>query len=276
MWNTPVPEPKKIQFAETRQHTSALSISPDGRFLACSHGDDGLILLNVHESVPRPLIRADRVTAACFSPDGRFLVYNTVYGRISLWRVSHHEQVATLAHPPKGGQWESSLAAFSADGNTFANAAKASRSVRVWNLAGSGEKLFLAGHDGGVPCVAFSPDGKELATGSKDRSVKIWDTASGRLLQTLPRFESSIQSIAFSPDGRLLASGQFGRVSRPVQIWDRVTRKAFVPTDDELGRWATAVAFSPDGKFLAACGDGLTICASRKASNARGILPACP
>ena len=60
VWNTPDPEPKKIFFAETSQDTKALSISPDGRFLACQHGDDGLILLDLHESVPRPLIRSDR------------------------------------------------------------------------------------------------------------------------------------------------------------------------------------------------------------------------
>ena len=71
--------------------------------------------------------------------------------------------------------------------------------------------------------MAFSPDGKELASGSKDRLVKLWDTASGRLLRTLPRFEYPIQSIAFSPDGRLLATGQFGPASQPVKVWDLAT-----------------------------------------------------
>ena len=80
VWNTPTPEPKKIFFAETSQDTRALAISPDGRFLACQHGDDGLILLDLQESVPRPLIRSDAVLAACFSQDSRFLVYHTSPG----------------------------------------------------------------------------------------------------------------------------------------------------------------------------------------------------
>ena len=67
VWNTATPEPKKISFAGTSQVMKALSISSDGRFLACSHGSDGLILLDVHEALQRPLIRIHAVKAACFS-----------------------------------------------------------------------------------------------------------------------------------------------------------------------------------------------------------------
>jgi WD40 repeat protein/Flp pilus assembly protein TadD len=245
-----------ICFAETYQDTNALSMSPDGRLLACQHGDDGLILLDVLAGVPRPLIRSNEVLAACFSQDGQSLVYFPLYGGVSLWNVSHHQEVASLAHPWTGGL---PSATFSADGNTFATADKRSHTIRIWNLAGSGEKVFTSGHDGGVPCAEFSPDGKVLATGSKDRLVKLWDAATGRLLGTLPRFESSIQRLAFSPDGRLLATGQFGPTSQPVQIWNLATLQAFTLADDELGQAAYGIAFSPDGKFLAACGNGLTL-----------------
>jgi len=259
VWNTPIPEPKKIHFAKTSQDTKALAISNDGGFLACQHGDDGLILLDLNESAPRPLIRDNEMMAACFSRDGRFLVYYSLSGRVRLWSVPKHEEVADLTHIGKASQMEPFLATFSADGNTFATAGGLSRSIRIWKLAGSGEKLVLSGHEGGVPCVAFSPDGRELASGSKDRWVKFWDVATGRLLGTLPRFESAIQSIAFSPDGRLLATGQFGPTAQPVQIWDLATRQAFALPNDELGQSAYGVAFSPDGKFFAACGHGLTI-----------------
>jgi eukaryotic-like serine/threonine-protein kinase len=263
VWNTPAPDPREILFAETYQDTRALSITPDGRFLACQHGDDGLILLDVRAAVPRPLIRSNEVLAACFSQDGKFLVHFS--GSVRLWNVSHHQEVAVLDHPRQGGMPSVS---FSANGNTFATADKRSHSIRIWNLAGSGEKLVLSGHEGGVACAAFSPEGKVLASGSKDRLVKLWDAATGRLLRTLPRFETSIQSVAFNPDGRLLATGQFGLTSQPVQIWDLATLQAFAPPDDELAGCAYGVAFSPDGKILAACGDGLTLW--RVAASERG------
>jgi WD40 repeat protein/tetratricopeptide (TPR) repeat protein len=253
VWNIPIPEPKKIFFAETVQDTQALSISAEG-LLACQHGDDGLLLLDVRAAMPRPLIRDNEVLAACFSQDGKFLVY---YGAdVKLWDVAKHRQVAALEHPGYGTFY---WATFSADGGTFATANKAKHSIRVWKLAGSGEKLGLAGHNGGVSDVAFSPDGKVLASTSKDRLVKLWDVATGGLLRALPPFESSVSTIDFSPDGRLLATGQFGPATQPVQVWDLATLQGFVPPDDQLGQRAYGVAFSPDGKILAACGDGLTL-----------------
>jgi WD40 repeat protein/tetratricopeptide (TPR) repeat protein len=256
VWNAPKPEPKKIFFADTNQDTQALAISADGRFLACQHGDDGLILLDVIEGVPRPVIRDHEVLAACFSRDRRYLLYYSASWGAKLWEVANHREVAALEH--SGGGITCS-AAFSADGNTFATANPAARSMRVWRLAGASEKLVLDGHGGGVADLAFRPDGKVLASASKDRLVKLWDVASGQLLSTLPPFESSIQTIDFSPDGRLLATAQFGPAAQPVQVWDLATLKAFVPPDDELGQVAYGVAFSPDGKILAACGDGLTL-----------------
>ena len=274
VWNAPDPEPRKIVFAHTQQDTKALAIgpdSPDGRFLACAHGDDGLILLDVRDAVPRPLIRDDQMLAACFSGDGRFLFYCAL-GTQRLWSTTNHEEVASLDHPGKAG---AASVTFSADGNTFAMAASTSRSIRIWNRAGSGEKLILPGHDGGVACVAFSPDGKVLASASKDQWVKLWDAATGRLLHTLPGFQTAVQSLGFSPDGRLLATGQFGPTAHPLQIWDLATLQAVAAPDDDLGGHAYGVAFSPDGKTLAACGDGLTLWrvaeGEQGAANVRGV-----
>jgi WD40 repeat protein len=65
----------------------------------------------------------------------------------------------------------------------------------------------LEGHDSSVSAVAFSPDGKTLASGSYDHTVRLWDPATGQSLQTLEGHDDWVSAVTFSPDGRTLASG---------------------------------------------------------------------
>lgn len=68
---------------------------------------------------------------------------------------------------------------------------------------------ILEGHDCAVYSVAFSPDGRYLASGSEDETIKIWDTTTGEERRTLEGHNHSIYSVAFSPDGRRIASGSY-------------------------------------------------------------------
>ena len=65
----------------------------------------------------------------------------------------------------------------------------------------------LEGHGDAVSCLAFSPDGRTLASGSYDRTVKLWDVATRRLKTTLSGHTNWVFSVAFAPDGASLASG---------------------------------------------------------------------
>ena len=107
--------------------------------------------------------------------------------------------------------------------------------------------LTLKGHSSEVGSVAFSPDGKRLASGSTDKTIKIWDTVTGKELLTLKGHSKGVDSVAFSPDGKRLASASGDKT---IKLWDTVTGKELLTLKGHSG-FASSIAFSPDGKRLA-------------------------
>ena len=105
-------------------------------------------------------------------------------------------------------------------------------------------------HSQAVTCVAFSPDGRRLASASDDATIGLWNADSGQLLHTLAGHSNSVYSIAFSPDGRWLASGSGDHT---VKLWDAQSGQMLRTI--EGGANAAHLAFSPDGGRLASGGD---------------------
>jgi len=116
----------------------------------------------------------------------------------------------------------------------------------LWRLC-HGDLLTLKGHRDSVTSVAFSPDGRKLATGSWDGAAKLWNIGGGQELATLKGHRSYVFSVAFSPDGKRLATGSWDRT---VKLWDADTGQELATLKGH-GDGVWSVAFSPDGKRLA-------------------------
>ncbi|WYZ45757.1 hypothetical protein EsH8_VIII_001073 [Colletotrichum jinshuiense] len=113
----------------------------------------------------------------------------------------------------------------------------------------------LEGHNSVVNSVAFSPDGRQLASASNDETIKVWDTATGQCQQTLEGHSSFIWSVAFSPDGRQLASAS---IDETIKVWDTATGQC-QQTLEGHSSLVWLVAFSPDGRQLASASDDETV-----------------
>ena len=99
-------------------------------------------------------------------------------------------------------------------------------------------------HTYGVAHLAFSPDGKTLATSTSRGPVRLWETATGKPLFAIRCARSTIDSIAFSPDGRTLVTGENGSVNH---VWNLESRKEIRSMEGATH----FLQFSPDGKTLA-------------------------
>jgi WD40 repeat protein len=180
------------------------------------------------------------------SPDQKLLASTSSDLTVRLWDlVTQKELMSFRPH-----EYRAALA-FSADGSrllTWSNE-PADLTARIWRVTDLLRPDQLTGHQGHVFSVAFSPDGKTLATASEDHTIKLWDVNTGANVRTLAGHTNWVFAATFVPDGKWLVSGG---EDHAVILWD-------IATGRELGRFAghaqpvRSVAIAPDGSLLATC-----------------------
>ena len=138
--------------------------------------------------------------------------------------------------------------AFSPDRTKLAVAS----AIGIWIYdARTGQELdLLVGHTAAVSSVAFSPEGRTLASGSDDGTGRIWNVRTRKLTAVFTGHTGRVSSVAFSPDGNMFASSSYDRT---IRLWDSHTGKLTATLTGHKGR-VSSVAFSPDGSTLASGG----------------------
>jgi WD40 repeat protein/tetratricopeptide (TPR) repeat protein len=176
--------------------------------------------------------------------------------------TGHEAPVESLAFSPDG----TGLASGSLDATAILWDVRTGAKLRTFKTPryeGLHSQAYDGGRWGGIPSVAFSPDGKWLATGNliaEGHNVLLWDVATGELVRDFEGDQSCVRSVAFSRDGRWLACGARNGV---VRMWETGTGKV-VRTFVQEGPPAVHVGFGPDGKSLTAL--------QRRPENSDGLI----
>lgn len=240
---------REFQFLEDMSGSYALVFSPDGKTLAVgplgSVNNNTPKILDVGSGMLRYSMGefTGPISSLAFSPDGEILASGSYEQNESrLWRVSTGEELRILG----GHNKPVTSLAFSPDGKTLASGSD-DGTIRIWGISGAeprntgsgsptititpfpmpsepiglgnAERIVeLARFEKNAGCLAFSPDGKFIATGRSDSGGAIlWNLATGKGSRVFAGHISKIYSIAFSPDGKLLATGSSDLTAR---IWD--------------------------------------------------------
>ncbi|MDQ2936230.1 MAG: caspase family protein [Acidobacteriota bacterium] len=179
------------------------------------------------------------VTSVAFSPDGKILASGGVESK------SNFDQMISAQMGQQGQKKSKNQKALDPDDFMKNMKVEAIGQVVLWDVATGRELGALKGHGKGVTQVAFSRDGRLLASSSTDNTIKIWDVATRRELRTLTGHTANIDSMDFSPDSRLLASasddgGTF--------LWDTNTGEHLLTliSLDDGGEW---MVVTPQGLF---------------------------
>ncbi|KAL7936085.1 WD40-repeat-containing domain protein [Trichoderma chlorosporum] len=195
------------------------------------------------------------VSQVRISPNGRFIASASADATVKIWDAATGAHMDTLVGHMAGV----SCVAWTPDSNTLASGSD-DKAIRLWDRVtgrpkttarkSAGQEMApLRGHHNYIHCLAFSPKGNILASGSYDEAVFLWDVRAGRLMRSLPAHSDPVSGIDFCRDGTLVVSCSTDGL---IRVWDTMTGQCLRTLVHEDNPAVTNVCFSPNGRFILA------------------------
>jgi WD40 repeat protein len=242
-----------------------LALSPDGRYLACpvcnldqqGKGLSAVTVFDLRDNQPFRTVRGipGFANSAALARGGKVLAVGKDNGTVTVWNLTtgakevlrgHTRPVRRVRFSPDG-KWLAT--AGGGGGFTGLEGKEKPGEILLWDATDWKKKpKVLRGNTQGVMGVAFSPDGKWLASGGHDRTIRIWRVATGQLFHVLRGHQGEVAAVDFSPDGEHLASAAWDKT---IVIWDMPAGKG-PPKKSRTLRGdnspALCLVYSPDGQ----------------------------
>lgn len=229
---------------------NSVAFSPNGRLLGSASDDKSIKIWDIVNRMEISTFTNEeqgRVKSLLFSSDGSLLVSSSSDKKIRFWSVSEERLLKTLDDTHSGSL------AFSPDNLLIASGSD-DGTINIFNVPSMQQstptftsipyhrflKHSLIGHTQGVKAIAFSPNGKLIASGGFDDKVKVWDVQTGREIRSFSGHTNDVNSVLFSADSKSVISGSNDGT---IKIWN--IDDGSVSTT-QTGKKVTAIAFGQD------------------------------